>query len=268
MDALKTYLASNPITVWYELKNPIVTTDIVLPNGVHDEYNPLTGLYTKRVGYVELDGSDDEKLNSIIDNHNKENTIVFFARQYTPLAKKYEDEGKGYPIYTNQFEYVDIDLGQPGGDGVNMDVEGAYMAFDGNVCFAISKEKLEPFGFTNDMNTYTQVIPIISKYLSQNPLKAWYELETPITYQLTPYFGLPMPYAYKDGHLIMDSAYDGQTLPPEITYQLTVNRTGQITQNNIKLKEHTARLSNLEYMLIEATLDSIFDREMQNFELE
>ena len=90
----------------------------------------------------------------------------------------------------------------------------------------------------------------------------------PITYQLTPYFGLPMPYAYKDGYLIMDSAYEGQTLPPEITYQLTVNRTGQITQNNIKLKEHTARLSNLEYILIEATLDSIFSREMQNFELE
>ena len=53
---LKTYLASNPITVWYELKNPIVTTDIVLPNGVHDEYNPLTGLYTKRVGFIEFDG--------------------------------------------------------------------------------------------------------------------------------------------------------------------------------------------------------------------
>ena len=108
----------------------------------------------------------------------------------------------------------------------------------------------------------------LKTYLSQNPIKVWYELATPITYQLTPYFGLPMPYAYKDGHLIMDSAYDGQSLPPEITYQLTVNRTGQITQNNIKLKEHTARLSNLEYMLIEATLDSIFDREMQNFELE
>ena len=96
----------------------------------------------------------------------------------------------------------------------------------------------------------------------------WYELDTPQRIQLTPYFGLPMPYAYKDGYLIMDSAYNGQTLPPEITYQLTINRTGQITQNNIKLKEHTDRLSNLEYMLIEATLDSIFDREMQNFELE
>ena len=66
----------------------------------------------------------------------------------------------------------------------------------------------------------------------------------------------------------MHSAYDGQSLPPEFKYQVLTNRTGQITQNNIKLKEHTARLSNLEYMLIEATLDSIFDREMQNFELE
>jgi hypothetical protein len=235
---------------------------------VHDEYNPETGVYTKKVGFVELDGSEDEKLDTVIYNHNKENTIVFFAYQYTPLAKKYGDKGKGYPIYTNKFEYVDVDLGQTSGGGVSMDVEGAYMAFDGNVCFAISKEKLKPFGFTNDMNTKTQVNPIMSKYLSQNPLKVWYELQTPITYQLTPYFGLPQPYAYEDGYLIHDSAYAETTLPPEFKYKLVANRTGQVMQNNRKLQEHTTRLSNLEALIIEATIQSLFDRELQTFELE
>ena len=142
------------------------------------------------------------------------------------------------------------------------------MAFDGNVCFSISKKKLEPFGFTNDMNTREQVVPIVSKYLSQNPIKVWYELATPITYQLTPYFGLPQPYAYEDGYLIHDSAYPEATLPPEFKYKLVANRTGQVMQNNRKLQEHTTRLSNLEALIIEATIQSLFDRELQTFELE
>ena len=265
---LKEYLSQNPIKLWYELKYPQIQPDIVLPNGVHDEYNPVTGVYTKRVGYVELHGSVDEKLDSIINNFNKENTIVFFAYGHTPLAKKYEDKGKGYPIYTNQFEYVDVDLGQSSGGGIGVDIEGAYMAFDGNPCFSISKEKLEPFGFTNDMNTKTQVLPIISKYLSQNPIKVWYELATPVTYQLTPYSALPTPYAYEDGYIIMESAYSETTLPPEFNYKLLANRIGQVMQNNRKLQEHTTRLSNLEVIIIEATIESLFNREMQRFELE
>ena len=270
--SFKQALQSDPITLWYELKYPQIQPDIVLPNGVHDEYNPETGVYTKRIGFAELDGSTDERLDSTINTYNKENTIVFFARQYTPLTKKYEDRGKGYPIHTNQFEYSDIDLGQSSGGGLSMDIEGAYMAFDGNPCFAISKEKLEPFGFTNDMNSVDmkqQVLLIASKYLSQNPLKVWYELATPIIYQLTPYFGLPQPYAYKDGYLIHDSAYpETTTLPPEFKYKLVANRTGQIVQNGRKLQEHTTRLSNLEALIIEATIESLFNRELQLFELE
>ena len=105
-------------------------------------------------------------------------------------------------------------------------------------------------------------------YLSQNPIKVWYELDTPQKIQLTPYFGLPMPYAYQGGHLIMDSAYDGVSLPPEFKYKLVANRTGQVNQNNIKLQQHTARLSNLEAMLVEATLQSMYEREMMAFNLE
>ena len=246
VDELKTYLASNPITVYYELKNPIVTTDIVLPNGVHDEYNPLTGLYTKRVGYVELDGSEDWRFFSTdVDNETR---LCLTDRPDAKIINTPEEEGImsdklpcDYNLYVNDNEGIHVFSAKPMTE----------------IAIRIKASKLSTINNSS-----------LKTYLSQNPIKVWYELATPITYQLTPYFGLPMPYAYKDGYLIMDSAYDGQTLPPEITYQLTINRTGQITQNNIKLKEHTARLSNLEYMLIEATLDSIFDREMQNFELE
>ena len=153
-----------------------------------------------------------------------------------------------------------------------MDIEGAYMAYDGNVCFSINKSKLTTYGLTDTMLSNTlhkeEVLQIIRQYLAQNTLQAWYELATPIIYQLTPYSALPTPYAYEDGYIIMESVYPETTLPPEFNYKLLANRIGQVMQNNRKLQEHTTRLSNLEVIIIEATIESLFNREMQRFELE
>ena len=269
---LKEYLSQNPIKLWYELKYPQIQPDIVLPNGVHDEYNPETGVYTKRVGFIEFDGSADENWDTTYINVPKTNTIVFFCFKHTPLAKIYSDKGVGYPIVTNQFEYCTVDLGQKIGGGDKMDIEGAYMAYDGNVCFSINKSKLTTYGLTDTMLSNTlhkeEVLQIIRQYLAQNTLQAWYELATPIIYQLTPYSALPTPYAYEDGYIIMESVYPETTLPPEFNYKLLANRIGQVMQNNRKLQEHTTRLSNLEVIIIEATIESLFNREMQRFELE
>ena len=252
VEQLKTWLSQNPVTVWYELKYPQIQPDIVLPNGVHDDYNPITGLYTKRVMCVEFDGSDDEDWHEpfVVAANGAVDMYGTWTEQPLNNAKLAPSTDERIPGICDKLKFRNSSL-----DSANE--EFYFISYTGRFNMNVNRSKLsEP----SEQSLKT--------YLSQNPIKVWYELSTPITYQLTPYFGLPMPYAYKDGYLIMDSAYDGQTLPPEITYQLTVNRTGQITQNNIKLKEHTARLSNLEYILIEATLDSIFDREMQNFELE
>ena len=237
--ALKTYLSQNPIKLWYELKNPIVTTDIVLPNGVHDEYNPLTGLYTKRVMCVEFDGSDDEVWSLA-------GTNPFAYIMLNPIAKTQSMITNNLSV-NNNITATSTDLGSV---IVNPNNEQCLLRVR-----------------TQDILN-GQTITDFKTYLSQNPLKVWYELQTPITYQLTPYFGLPMPYAYQDGHLIMDSAYDGVSLPPEFKYRLIANRTGQVNQNNIKLQQHTTRLSNLEAMLVDATLQSMYEREMMAFNLE
>ena len=186
---LKTYLASNPIKLWYELKNPIVTTDIVLPNGVHDEYNPLTGVYTKRVGFVELDGSEDWRFFSTdVDNETR---LCLTDRPGAKIINTPEEESImsdklpcDYNLYANDNEGIHVFSAKPITE----------------IAIRIKASKLSTINNSS-----------LKTYLSQNPIKVWYELATPITYQLTPYFGLPMPYAYKDGYLIMDSAYDGQT---------------------------------------------------------
>jgi hypothetical protein len=251
VNELKTYLASNPITVWYELKHPQIQPDIVLPNGVHDEYNPETGVYTKRVGFVELDGSEDELWSPQVVAGNSTHCYASIVIDGTisPEMKHMENADEVY-IISDSFETVSRN----------------EFRYDTTEIYVWSGRTV----YVNMPQTNLTAIDLVSwrNYLSQNPIKLWYELQTPITYQLTPYFGLPQPYAYEDGYLIHDSAYAETTLPPEFKYKLVANRTGQVMQNNRKLQEHTTRLSNLEALIIEATIQSLFDRELQLFELE
>ena len=255
LSKLKTYLASNPITVWYELNYAQIQPDIVLPNGVHDEYNPETGVYTKRIGFIEFDGSEDwyaglasgelqQAVNGAVDMYGA------WTKQPLLNAKPAIDEEHKVAGVCDTFPFKNVRL-----DETNE--EFYFISTSGRFNMNIARKKLTGSNVSH-----------LKTYLSQNPIKLWYELQTPITYQLTPYFGLPQPYAYEDGHLIHDSAYAETTLPPEFKYKLVTNRTGQVMQNNRKLQEHTTRLSNLEALIIEATIESLFNRELQLFELE
>lgn len=250
VDELKTYLASNPVTVWYELNYPQIQPDIVLPNGVHDEYNPETGVYTKKVGFIEFDGSADEIWYEPFSMGDATPT-VYSTWTLDPLPNaKLAPNGSRIPGVCNSLKFHNNFLGES-------NFEMYFISETGRFNLNIERAKLSS-GDSAGLN----------QYLSQNPIKLWYELETPITYQLTPYFGLPQPYAYEDGYLIHESAYAETTLPPEFKYKLVANRTGQVMQNNRKLQEHTTRLSNLEAIIIEATIESLFNRELQLFELE
>ena len=244
---VRQYLASNPITVWYELKYPQIQPDIVLPNGVHDEYNPETGVYTKKVGFIEFDGSEDE--NWGVSGRNGEITSGNYCYYYNKYSNTISQLPKVNTLPL-------CDKLQSGLDNI---------VADNPMYVAIGNTEQE---FRINIPSGESSATACKQWLVANPLKVWYELATPITYQLTPYFGLPQPYAYEDGYLIHDSAYSKTTLPPEFKYKLVANRTGQVMQNNRKLQEHTTRLSNLEALIIEATIQSLFDRELQTFELE
>ena len=245
--SFKQALQSNPITVWYELKYPQIQPDIVLPNGVHDEYNPETGVYTKRVGFIEFDGSADE--NWGVSSRNGEITSGNYCYYYNK--------------YSNTISQLPKVNTLPLCDKLSASLDN--IVADNPMYIAIGKAEQE---FRINIPSGESSATACKQWLVANPIKVWYELATPITYQLTPYFGLPQPYAYEDGYLIHDSAYPETTLPPEFKYKLVANRTGQVMQNSRKLQEHTTRLSNLEALIIEATIESLFDRELQMFELE
>ena len=212
-------------------------------------------MYTKKVGFAELDGSEDwtaglssgelqQAVNGSVDMYG------VWTAQPLPNAKPAIDEEHKVAGVCDTFPFKNVRL-----DATNE--EFYFISTSGRFNMNIARTKLAGSNVSH-----------LKAYLSQNPIKLWYELATPITYQLTPYFGLPQPYAYEDGYLIHDSAYSKTTLPPEFKYKLVANRTGQVMQNNRKLQEHTTRLSNLEALIIEATIQSLFDRELQTFELE
>ena len=254
---LQQYFASNPTTVWYELNYPQIQPDIILPNGVHDEYNPETGVYTKRVGFVEFDGSADEKWSL--------DTASTVPTDLTRFACVIKDKnlipyniGNFVVQSITSYNMVNNDTTSP------KQLPNVWDYYQSGIYLEFNTTDL---GMT-ETDDYAGKISKLRTHLAQNPLKVWYELATPIIYQLTPYFGLPQPYAYEDGYLIHDSAYPETTLPPEFKYKLVANRTGQIVQNGRKLQEHTTRLSNLEALIIEATIESLFNRELQLFELE
>ena len=241
---LKEYLSQNPIKLWYELKYPQIQPDIVLPNGVHDEYNPETGVYTKRVGFIEFDGSADENWEKRVWDTQPLYSMFNIPSTYAVPTQS----ANNVNIISNSLA-SDFEQWNNGGESITVFKSPSRISI------------------TYDA-TKISTVDGLRTHLSQNPLKVWYELATPITYQLTPYFGLPQPYAYEDGYIIMESVYPETTLPPEFNYKLLANRTGQVMQNNRKLQEHTTRLSNLEALIIEATIESLFDRELQMFELE
>ena len=251
-EQLQQYLSQNPITVWYELKYPQIQPDIVLPNGVHDEYNPETGVYTKKVGFAEFDGSEDEGWTK----YSAVNTggLQYF-RTPCPLMRVSDNQAECKYVLSDSITVVPYS-----------DLYNGLVTLDKAMSGVRSNSLNKPCIYI--YNSEISDESIFKTSLSQNPIKVWYEFATPITYQLTPYFGLPQPYAYEDGYLIHDSAYAEATLPPEFKYKLVANRTGQVMQNNRKLQEHTTRLSNLEALIIEATIESLFNRELQLFELE
>ena len=263
VNGIKQWLNSNPLTIQYELAEPIIShvrlvssnqereVGVKLPNGVCNTYNPSTGITTVRVGFVEFDGSKDESWSPQVVAGNSTHCYasILIDGTISPEMKHMVNADEVY-IVSDSFQTVSR-------NNFRYDTTEIYVWSGRTVYVNMPQKNLT-------------AIDLLSwrSYLSQNPIKVWYELATPITYQLTPYFGLPQPYAYEDGYLIHDSAYAETTLPPEFKYKLVANRTGQVMQNNRKLQEHTTRLSNLEAIIIEATIESLFNRELQLFELE
>ena len=75
-----------------------------------------------------------------------------------------------------------------------------------------------------------------------------YELAEPIT---TIVESLTTPFAYENGHVILESGHEGQSLLPTLEYSTVINKTGLIENVAKTIQRQEKQLTMLEKMLIQ-----------------
>ena len=98
------------------------------------------------------------------------------------------------------------------------------------------------------LTTKASTLDEFHQYLQSNPITVQYELAEPITTIVEP---LTIPFAYQNGHIILESGHEGQSLLPTLEYSTVVNRTGQVESVAKTIQTQEKQLTMLEQMLIQ-----------------
>lgn len=220
-------IEESPFTTPYQphKSNTLTTPEEIilrsLSNGVQDTYNPLTGEYVKRVGEKILSGNEDWR--------NFTNTFIQKVKTIDVyMANSEQKANSGLlcdKMQTSNTTYMrdEESISCSGGSGINIWV-------------SISKDKLNP----PNRDGFKQ-------WLQSNPIKVQYELAEPIIKKVEP---KGHPFAYEDGHVILESGHQGQSLLPIMDYSTVINRTGQIKSIGEQSLRQDKQINKLEQMLI------------------
>ena len=230
VDKAREFVKTNPITVYYPLATPktidipLINVGQVLPNGVCDTYNPITKEYVKRLGSIVLNG--DENWN--LDSSAQPNTIRFrfpLNKRKVGIDNVFGDRFKVHNTY-------------------DLDEESVFGSQTSTYFYIrIARSRLA----TQDLSGF-------KAWLKANPLTVWYELEAPQTTTVdldlsTLYSSNPI--AYENGHIILESGHDGQSLLPTLEYSTVTNRVKQIENIGEQVLRQEKQLTMLEQMLIQ-----------------
>ena len=215
--------------------------------GVCDTYNPLTGEYTKRIGEFILNGSDNETWGS----HEVKGDNVKFAYYPTFVAQgtyqfveclcdKWKADSQANETIQEQISlYNHMPNGTP----------------QTEVRITVSPTRLQSVDVTG-----------FRAWLSQNPLTVQYILAEPVTTIVKP--STMTPFAYQNGHVIVESGFEGQSLLPEIEYSVVTGRTGQVTQNTKVLRQQEQQIIGLEELLLTQVVQMEYERTLLQFDYE
>ena len=200
------------------LHTPEIVTLRSLPNGVRDELNLNTGEYTKHIGEIVLNGSEDWEYTNetfrsrIIRDKVFEQVTASDREKIYLICDKYKSIAYSAPWNSGEF-----------------------------IALHVSKQIVFRDERFNEVNDWKQ-------YLSQNPVMVQYQLAIPITTTIEP---LSIPFAYKNGHVIVESGFEGQSLLPTLEYSTVVNKTGLIENVAKTIQRQEKQLTMLEKMLIQ-----------------
>ena len=228
---------SSTATSYEDHKTNILRTseEIVLRevNGVQDTYNPLTGEYVRRISEVVFDGSSDEDWSV--------NKNIAGGKQFVYNASLGAKGGNATVISDKLPSIVDANESH---------VENIWI-YNGTT-IVIHKNLQD----ANELKTW----------LSQNPITVQYELAEPATTIVKP--STMTPFAYQNGHVILESGFEGQSLLPEIEYSVVTGRTGQVTQNTKVLRKQEQQIIGLEELLLTQVVQMEYERTLLQFDYE
>lgn len=253
VSGLRSYLASNNIELYYSLPAsktidiPLINVGQVLPNGVCDTYNPITKEYVKRVSGTVLVGNEDWSLM----NSPYETDCIGFVTPCS-LANWTQSQANLNIVcegYVGNYELWNVD-------------EEGFSVFKTPTRLAIKvkRSKLS----TADINGF-------KKFLKLNPLAVWYELATPevstVDLDLSTLYS-SSPIAYENGHIILESGHNGQSLLPTLEYSTITNRVKQIESIGEQVLRQEKQLTMLEQMLIQGIIGMDYNNILLTLNLE
>lgn len=209
-----------------------------LPNGVKDTYNAITGEYVQRIGEVVLDGSDDEGWGTFSSND-----YGLVQSYILPSNVKYPNS---YAV-SDKLPNIDTGFSTSNVAGIRLpSSKGLYVRLKGEW---LSQSNITGF----------------KQYLSENPITVQYELATPIT---TTVKSSGIPFAYENGHVILESGSEEQSLLPTLKYSTVVNRTGQVESVTKTIVKQETQITELEKMLVQGIIGMDYNNTLLTLNLE
>ena len=228
-------------TLYEDHKTNILTTpeQVVLRKvgDVCDSYDALTGEHTQHIGEIVFDGSDDE-------------------------SWTWREERDGITGFT---------INMPN-DMFHSGLVNVTEGFISNVASAYRKDYSICMGYGGtrticlwtSTSTISQVSELKTK-LSQNPITIQYKLAEPIVTTIEP---STTPFAYENGHIILESGHEGQSLLPTLEYQTVVSRSGQVAMIDKTIQQHERKITLLEKMLVQNIIDIEYKNTLLALKLE
>lgn len=231
---------SSMATTYEDHKTNILRTseEIVLREvgGVRDSYDALTGEYVQRIGEVVLDGST--RYNGITIPSTLNNTVRYDINIQGIVQGAVMNDKLPNNVFANRL----LD-------------EEMVLAYTNQIQVRLAKTKLSNLD-----------VPSFLEYLQQNPIKIQYQLAQPITTIVKP--STMTPFAYQNGHVVVESGFEGQSLLPEIEYSVVTGRTGQVTQNTKVLRQQEQQIISLEELLLTQVVQMEYERTLLQFDYE
>lgn len=201
-----------------------------LPNGVKDTIEKVNGEWkiVRRCGEIIFNGEEDW----ILSDHNSETTSRYrLYLKITDIAKKTNSIGicDTIPVYLNSYWRQDFEM------------------IENDATFINIRKKIY-----NNLNEFKE-------WLSQNPTKIVYELETPIIEDISPV----TLQCWKNGTISID-----EVLPVETTHTVALNKPAQIKRNIEELTALRKRVQALENQYDQIALEQAHQLSLINHSIE